>query len=654
MTVMLNAVAAINRLRSNHCKSLQLYLRASTRVVRCATASVVVLALTSASSAVAQGAVVVSPNTPYIITAVDAADQAYRFPDYRAGEVLTQRNDNNRTGASFAGGINQNAVQRFRKLGEFPVDGVVLAQPLYARNALVQNTRQQVLIVATSTNDVYAFSPFESSPHWLWRRTLGPPVIAEARIGASCDARPLAAWQQWETLHGLPNGLIGIEATPVIDLANNQVLVSFKTAEGHQHLAALDLNDGSVRKSVTVPAPNAAWNKLHRNRVSLLLADGVVFVGFSSLCEGNPAIMHGSITAFDARTLDVVGRYQVTDDATDGGGIWQGSTGLAADTRGNLYFTTGNRRCLASQVSTMDAPNRGNSVIRLKTERQPGTPYTLSMQPVDFFTPYRRVMEDCYDLDLSAAGVLLIPGSPFLATGGKEGVVYVLDRTDLGQYDYPGTSWSFASLDTEHRGQRHSAVPDDQSRDRVRQKFQATVNRFGGPNYLLSDWMRWPHIHGTPAFATFGGGESFMFLWGEKDKPKRFRWRDGKFDLPPLEAAPTAPPYVNDRLNGMPGGMLSVNVDPAGNGLGVVFASVKACNEAGFPACTDDTGPGTVAIGYGQNFGILRAFDPFTMREVWSNAGGERYWFAKLVPPTIANGRVFLATASGKVLIYGQ
>jgi hypothetical protein len=104
----------------------------------------------------------------------------------------------------------------------------------------------------------------------------------------------------------------------------------------------------------------------------------------------------------------------------------------------------------------------------------------------------------------------------------------------------------------------------------------------------------------------------------------------------------------------MPGGMLSVNVDPGANGLGVVFASVKACNEAGFPACNDDTGPGTFPIGYGQNFGILRAFDPFTMREVWSNAGGERYWFAKLVPPTIANGRVFLATASGKVLIYGQ
>jgi hypothetical protein len=41
------------------------------------------------------------------------------------------------------------------------------------------------------------------------------------------------------------------------------------------------------------------------------------------------------------------------------------------------------------------------------------------------------------------------------------------------------------------------------------------------------------------------------------------------------------------------------------------------------------------------------------MRQIWNNAG-EQYWFAKFVPPTIANGRVFLATVSGKVLVYGN
>jgi hypothetical protein len=86
--------------------------------------------------------------------------------------------------------------------------------------------------------------------------------------------------------------------------------------------------------------------------------------------------MHGSISAFDAATLKPVGRYQVTDDGTDGGGIWQGSTGIAADTRGNLYFTTGNGRLCGAvppgELDTADKPNLGNSVIRLKTERRTG------------------------------------------------------------------------------------------------------------------------------------------------------------------------------------------------------------------------------------------------------------------------------------------
>ncbi|MEO8135750.1 MAG: hypothetical protein ABI831_17460, partial [Betaproteobacteria bacterium] len=152
--------------------------------------------------------------------------------------------------------------------------------------------------------------------------------------------------------------------------------------------------------------------------------------------------------------------------------------------------------------------------------------------------------------------------------------------------------------------------------------------------------MRWPHIHGAPVFARFGD-EAFAFVWPEKDRIKRFRWRDDQFDPTPAQGEPRAPPYISDRLNGMPGGMLSVNVDPSSPRRGVLFASVKICDEPGYDACS-----------VAQDRGILRAYDPFTMREIWSNRG-ENYWYSKFVPPTIAAGRVFLPTASGKVLIYG-
>jgi len=243
-----------------------------------------------------------------------------------------------------------------------------------------------------------------------------------------------------------------------------------------------------------------------------------------------------------------------------------------------------------------------------------------------------------------------IPGTRYLGAGGKEGVFYVLDRADMGWYDNVGPLWNLDRVKA-HATTKHKDARDDPAHDHVHQKFQATAVRQPiGDNYLLKDWMQWPHIHGTPAFASFGS-DQFMFLWGEKDKPKRFRWRNGRFDLPPLEGDPIAPPYVNDALNGMPGGMVSVNVDPSGSGLGVVFASVKICNEPHYLACDEKP--------HGQDFGVLRAYDPFTMRQVWSDTcrsdscEPDEYWFARLVPPTIANGRVFLATAAGKVLIYG-
>jgi hypothetical protein len=581
------------------------------------------------------------------------------FPSFQSEDVLTQRNDNNRTGTSYVPGINQHTVEHFKRLGAFAVSGVVLSQPLYVHNATVNNTRQPVLIVATSHNDVYAFSPSEHRTQPLWHVWLGRPVVSNAAPpgqeppppeGAACAPNSLAAWQEDRTLAGIENGLIGIESTPVIDPALGRIFVSYKTFDGFQHVAALSLNDGSVVKSIVVPAPNPAWHKLHRNRASLVLANGVVFVGFSSLCEGTPVRMHGSIRAFDAATLDPVGQYQVTDDQTDGGGIWQGSTGIAADARGNLYFTTGNRRlCFGvppGELTNPEKPNLASSVVRVRTERtapQGNEPYHLLMETADYFTPYRRIMEDCYDLDMSAAGVLLIPGTRYLGTGGKEGILYVLDGADMGGPDNAGAIWDFDSVNTFQRSVKHKDAEDDPARDHVHQKFQAArVRQPIGENYLLPDWMQWPHIHGTPAFASFGS-DQFMFLWGEKDRPKRFRWRDDKFELPPLEGGPIAPPYVSDRLNGMPGGMVSVNVDRSGNDLGVVFASVKTCDEPNYPSCNSQ-----------QDFGVLRGYDPFSMSQIWNDTPEPaKYFFAKLVPPTIANSRVFLATGSGEVLIYG-
>lgn len=125
-----------------------------------------------------------------------------------------------------------------------------------------------------------------------------------------------------------------------------------------------------------------------------------------------------------------------------------------------------------------------------------------------------------------------------------------------------------------------------------------------------------------------------MFIWPEKDHLKSFAWTGNRFDL----QSKILGVELNGQLvlgpDGMPGGMLAVAVDPSQPRGGVLFAS-QTLN-------FDTAGPG-----------LLRAFDAVTLKEI-SNNKGDSYSFSKFVPPTIANGRLYLPTCSNKVLVYGR
>jgi|SRR5215831_18246581 len=172
----------------------------------------------------------------------------------------------------------------------------------------------------------------------------------------------------------------------------------------------------------------------------------------------------------------------------------------------------------------------------------------------------------------------------------------------------------------------------------------------------MCDWAAWPHVHGSPVFADFGNGERRMYVWPEKDHLKAFRWLGNRFDAEnrilatkdgQLVLAPPGPilgkfgqplltpPGLPVTGSGMPGGALSIVVNPPGAG-GVLFASIPRPEN--------------------QERGILRAFDALTLREIWDNDNKPRdgYQFAKFVPPTVGGNKLFLATADGRVLVYGN
>ena len=54
--------------------------------------------------------------------------------------------------------------------------------------------------------------------------------------------------------------------------------------------------------------------------------------------------------------------------------------------------------------------------------------------------------------------------------------------------------------------------------------------------------------------------------------------------------------------------------------------------------------------------GTLRAFDAKTLELLWStdvNEPADNFDFAKYVPPTVANGKVYLPTFSDRLNVYG-
>src|SRR5205807_9983833 len=90
---------------------------------------------------------------------------------------------------------------------------------------------------------------------------------------------------------------LGIDTTPVIDLARSRIIVSYRTgpnglpSTGTQRLVALDLGSGDVVKVDGLPldrriSDDSQWNELHRSRASLLLDNDKVYVAFAGRCEG--------------------------------------------------------------------------------------------------------------------------------------------------------------------------------------------------------------------------------------------------------------------------------------------------------------------------------------------------------------------------------
>lgn len=214
---------------------------------------------------------------------------------------------------------------------------------------------------------------------------------------------------------------------------------------------------------------------------------------------------------------------------------------------------------------------------------------------VDWFTPGNWSYLDSNDFDFTSSGPMLIPGTSILTAGGKTGEIYLLNTANLGKYN----------------------ATDSQ----VLQHEQLGASEFrGGPVY----WNR-PAADGGP----------LLYNWGVNDELKAYAFNGNA-----LAANPSSVGGIANQI--FPGGILAVSANGGQAGSGVLWATVATSGDA-------ENNPPVPGALYAFNAANVAAPLWSSATKATDNFGN----FAKFVPPLVANGKVYVATWSNQVAVYG-
>jgi uncharacterized protein (TIGR03437 family) len=524
-------------------------------------------------------------------------------------DVLTANYDNNRSNANLKEFVLNKAnvnPTHFGKLYAFAIDGEAYAQPLYVHGVnLPDGTARNVLYVATMHNSVYAFdADAASSRAPLWSVNLGTPVNpSDFDVPPDNTTTPPTLGTPYTDILNE----IGILGTPVIDPSTSTLYAVHYTYSGSgsskqylYYLHALDLATGAEKFNgpvlIQATVPGTGWGGLdvvvnnqlpfsakdHLQRPGLLLLYGAVYVAFGS--HGDEAPWHGWLMAYDAATLQLTSVFNTTPNNSAASAIWQGGRGLAADSEANIYLCTGNGDWDGSE-------SWGQSVLRLTTEG--------GLSVADYFTPAEWNPLNSGDTDFGSSGPTLIPGTNQLYAIGKEGKLFLLDKTNLGK-----------------------VAP---SNSQVMQSFQAA-----DPSLTLMQQEDAFLVFNTAFWANSGG--QFLYLWPFQQPLRSYKMQNRLFETTANSTNATA-----ENQSPKPG--MAVTAYASLSSTGILWATSTSADNL--------PGPGT-----------LHAFDAMDVSvELWnSDMTGSRDTlgdFTKFANPTVANGKVFQASSSGEIVVYG-
>ena len=519
--------------------------------------------------------------------------------------IVTQHNDNSRTGAYTTetiltpANVNQNT---FGKLFTYAVDGRTYAQPLYVPNLTIPGKgTHNVIIIATEHDSVYAFDAdsnggTNASP--LWKITL-----LDAAHGAPAGATTV------------PNGdissgdiipEIGITGTPVIDLSTNTMYLVGKTKEGPttyvQRFHALDITTGAEKfgAPVTITASVSGSGtgssggvlpfdpKWQMNRAGLLLQNGVVYLAFGSHGDNGP--WHGWLFSYSASTLQKLSVFCTSSNGF-GSGTWMSGTGIAGDVIDPVNKPFG-RVFIPTGNGTYDATTPYTNSMDYGDDmiRLDATNGVLTVQ--DSFTPFNQAALSEGDADLASGGILLLPDQ---SVGGH---THLLVQA--------GKEGKIYLVDRDNMGGFNSSV------DNVVQEIPNPNNQ----NFAGGLWS-------APAF-----WNNTLYTWPVASGVRAYSLTNGKLSTSAISTGSASTAF--------PGATPAISAN--GNTNGIVWVVQTDGYNAPTPA-------------------ILRAYNATNLTtELYdSNQNAARDGAGnatKFVVPTIANGKVYIASA-GNIHVYG-
>lgn len=498
-------------------------------------------------------------------------------------DVLTAQYSNNRTSSNTQEQILTQAnvnVAQFGKLFSRTVDAPFYASPLIATNLNIPGVgTKDVVFVATLGNTLYAFDADDpNAPAPYWSVNVGTPMVR-----GCCFLVPT----------------IGILSTPVIDRSSNTIyftaIVQNSASDIGLYLYAADLGTGALKFNspqritytfpggLTVNQADLPGSVSWLQRAGLLLVNGVLYVGTSAVWQGDTIFtQEGFIQAFQANDLSVLlGSFETTPSGA-GGAFWQAGRGIAADSSGNVFAVV--------DSGTYDPPNSfGDSVIKFS----PGT-----VNVTDWFTSSDWSFLFANDLDQTANGVTLIPGTSLAFTGGKVGIIYLLNQNSLGGLQ-PGSG------------------------NTPLQQFQASQGCGTQQCGQHLPTAFWPSTTNP-----------YLYVWDIYDVLRAWPFNSATQQFVP--GSPTIGTLQPSRTGGM---TISSNADTGGTGI--VWAATAAAN------------PQTTAVP-----GTLRAYNANNItQELYdsdqNSCRDSMGSFVKMSTPIVANGKVYVNTQSNVLPVYG-